>query len=332
MRSILNKNLLRNLNTLEFLYENSDWITIGHIAKSLRCSEKILKQDIKLINGEFSPLKIETSRKGIKLTYPSNYSAEFIYQKILSLSPEFSFIERIFFKENYTIETLAEELFVSVSTLRRIIIKLKRYFKKIKINITINTNPCQIVGSEVTIRNFIIHFFYEKYGAIKSPFPTIQVKVLDQILLFTSKKNNIELNFPDLTRLRYWVMVGIVRLKNNHFLDMTESLPENIDSSILDNKTLCILFKKFFGFELTREVIYQLGYVFLNKHFALNYEQLELMIQNKTTNAWIIVPQLKKFLSSISSKLNIPIQNEEKILLELYNTIFVIYLIDYTDR
>lgn len=72
-----------------------------------------------LINHEFEPFQIETSVKGILLTYLSHYSADYIYQKVISLSPVFSFIERIFFDEKYNIENIAEKLFISPLTLRR---------------------------------------------------------------------------------------------------------------------------------------------------------------------------------------------------------------------
>lgn len=317
LRSILNKNLLRQLELLEVLYKEGSWVTLDNIAQKLKCSERILRDDIKLINHEFEPFQIETSVKGLILTYPSHYSADYIYQKVLSLSPEFSFIERIFFDEKYNLETMAEELFISPSTLRRIITKLNKFFERHKVKIL--TNPCKITGNESNIRSIMIQFFYEKYGVTHSPFKDSQVKILDQLFMYVAQKNNIKLNFPDLIRLRYWIMVNIIRLKNNHLRRITEDIPNNIDLSILENKSFCRLFKSTFHLDFSQENVHQLFYIFFNNKYAFTYEQLEYMIKNKSNNAWIVVPKIINLLSNLSNKLKIPIENKQKIILEIYN-------------
>ncbi|PNK22238.1 hypothetical protein CBP87_32015, partial [Bacillus thuringiensis] len=53
MRLLLNKNLLRQLHLLEKLYEKDGWVTLNVIAQTLNCSERVLQDDIKLINEEF---------------------------------------------------------------------------------------------------------------------------------------------------------------------------------------------------------------------------------------------------------------------------------------
>lgn len=316
LRNILNNNLLRHLNFLEILYKEDNWIPIGNIAKILQCSEKILRNDIKLINEEFIPFQIETSLKGIKLTYPINYSSEYIYQKILYLSPEFAFIEHVFFEENHNVEAIAEELFISTSTLRRIISKINNTLNHL--GITITTNPCKITGDEGSIRCFIIQLFYEKYGVTNVPFSSLQVKILDRLLIYITQKNNVNLNFPDLCRLRYWIMVNLVRIRNGNTKIIEEEFPDSIDASILNNKFYCRIFKRIFHIELNKENAHQLFYIFLNKKYAFTYEQLEAMMKSETS-ARITVCKVKNFLYTISEKLEIPLQNEQTIIVELFN-------------
>ncbi|MCU4734258.1 helix-turn-helix domain-containing protein [Bacillus cereus] len=317
MRSILNNNLLRQLNFLEILYNEEDWISIVRVAKSLQCSEKILRNDIKLINEEFSPFEIKTSLKGIKLTYPINYSSEYIYQKFLSLSPEFLFLERIFFEESLTVETIAEELFISVSTLRRIIKKINITLNGFGIIVT--TNPCRITGNEGSIQNFFVNLFYEKYGVTNIPFTHKQIKILDQLLIYVTEKNNIKINFPNFNRLRYWMMVNIVRIRKGNAISIEEELPNSVNMEILNNKCFCHIFKSVFHFELNKESAYQVLYIFLSNKYVFSYEQLENMMNTKTGNTQIVVSNIKTFLYKISNKLDIPIKNVETITVELYN-------------
>ncbi|GEM_PF-6554343 len=317
MRLLLNKNLLRQLQLLEKLYEKDGWITLNVIAQTLNCSERVLRDDIKLINTEFKPFQIETSQNGVMLTYPNHYSADFIYQKVLSLSPEFLFLERIFFEEKYDIETIANELFLSSSTIRRIIAKLNTFLDHYEIQIV--TNPCKIIGNEQNIRSIMVHFFYEKYGVTYTPLEDAQIKVLDKLFFHVMQANHIRPNFPDLTRLKNWTMVNMIRLKNHHKKIISEHFPNHLDLSIFDNTTFCELFKDTFDLEFNKETAQQLFSVLLNNEYAFSYEILERMIQQKINKAWLIVPKIDSFLHSLANKLNISIQNKEKIILELYN-------------
>ncbi|OMH25159.1 hypothetical protein BK726_01860 [Bacillus thuringiensis serovar londrina] len=317
MRSLLNNNLRRQLQFLELLYEQDGWHTLGVSAQTLHCSERILRDDIKFINQEFQPFQIETSINGIRLTYPSQYSADFIYQKVLSVSPEFSFIERIFFDESDDIETIAEELFLSISTLRRIITKWNVYLKQYEIHI--QTNPCKIMGNEQNIRSIMVHYFYEKYGVTHTPFKENQLQVLDQLFLYVTQKNQIQLNFPDLIRIRYWTMVNVIRLQHHHMKTMSGDFSNPLDGSIFEKSSFCQLFRDTFSLDFNHETAYQLFSVFFNRHYAFTYKQLEVMVQQKTNQAWKIVPRILDLLHRLSDTLHIPLQNKQKIILELYN-------------
>ncbi|HDR5276346.1 TPA: helix-turn-helix domain-containing protein [Bacillus thuringiensis] len=317
MRSLLNNNLRRQLQFLELLYEQDGWHTLGVCSQRLNCSERILREDIKLINQEFQPFQIDTSIKGIMLTYPSQYSIDFIYQKVLSVSPEFSFIERIFFDERYDIETIAEQLFLSVSTLRRIITKWNVYLAQYEIYIS--TNPCKIMGNEQNIRSIMVHYFYEKYGVTHTPFEDNQIQVLDQLFLYVTQTNQIKLNFPDLIRIRYWTMVNVIRLQHQHMKTISVNFSNPLDVSIFENSSFCQLFRDTFSLDFNHETAYQLFSVFFNHQYAFTYEQLEIMVQQKLNDAWKIVPEILRLLHRLSDKLQVPLQNEQKIILELYN-------------
>lgn len=93
---------------------------------------------------------------------PTNYSRTLIYSYILSDSLEFKLLETVFFLESFSTESLAEKLFISASTLRRLIKTMNK--KLVKYNFYISSSPYKLIGSETAIRNFIIHLFFEKYS------------------------------------------------------------------------------------------------------------------------------------------------------------------------
>lgn len=103
------------------------------------------------------------------------------------------------------------------------------------------------------------------------------------------------MNYPDLMRLRLWTMVHITRLKNKHLLTIQEEFPNDIDISIIHNRAFCELFEFAFGLKLTQSTVHQLFYTFLNKKFAITYDQLKIMMKKKVNDAFIFVPIIKNF-------------------------------------
>lgn len=53
------------------------------------------------------------------------------------------------------------------------------------------------------ILSIMVHYFYEKYDVIRTPFKENQIQVLDHLFIYSTLENQIHLNFPDLIRIRY---------------------------------------------------------------------------------------------------------------------------------
>ncbi|MEB9904742.1 helix-turn-helix domain-containing protein [Bacillus anthracis] len=317
MREILSKNLLRHLKLLEILYREVGWVTLSNIATLLKCSERVLRNDIQLINKDFKPFEIVTSQHGITLVYPSEYSISYIYQRALSISPEFSFMEHIFFRETDDINSISEKLFISTSSLRRIIKKINTHL--IQYDIQIKNNPVSIVGSEENVRNFILHYIYEKYGISQPLFSELQLETINEMIVYMAKDNSISLDSQKIIRLRYLLIISIYRLKNKHVVNLNEKLFNNRNLNILKNIPFSQRFKQVFQLDLNKQSLMQIFHFFLNNKYAYTYDQLEYILKENIDNSSVVIHDIKKLLSNISNKINIPIQNEKKIIMKLYN-------------
>lgn len=96
MRNLLNKQSLRQLELLEYLYDNS-WTTLDAACQTLGYSKMSIRNDIQFLNQASKNFTIKTSKKqGILLSFPINYSRTCIYSFVLTNSIEFKLLETIF--------------------------------------------------------------------------------------------------------------------------------------------------------------------------------------------------------------------------------------------
>lgn len=97
MKHLLNSTDLRRLEFLKLLFDTDEWLTLNELATQLNCSAKSLRNDLRAINEIFAPFSISTSvKRGLQLSYPENFTFDYIYSVILSNSLEFNFLELIF--------------------------------------------------------------------------------------------------------------------------------------------------------------------------------------------------------------------------------------------
>ncbi|EUJ47582.1 helix-turn-helix domain-containing protein [Paenilisteria rocourtiae] len=317
MKNCLSKQHLRHLKIINLLYSNKN-MTLDKISFTLGFNSRTLRKDIEQINDYAAPAEILSSKTGFYTYIPMNYNIDYLYAAILRDSTEFSLIEEIFFNENHSIDSLSEKLFISSSTLRRTISYLNKTLKKKKIKIS--SQPLILTGSEPEICNLIIHVMEEKYGIANIPFPKIQVGALDKILTWVAKTNEQRLDFCELNRLRLWIMVILTRVRNGHIQAKDAKFPEGIDTSLLKNKVLTGLFKSVFKIELTEQVAYSLFGIFINTKFAFNYEHLEKLVASDDA-VKVSVEKNSQLLDTLSNRLDIPIENKEHILINIYNTV-----------
>lgn len=317
MKNCLSKQHLRHLKIINLLYDNKN-MTLDKISFTLGFNSRTLRKDIEQINDYAAPIEILSSKNGFYTYIPMNYNINYLYAAILHDSTEFSLIEEIFFNENHSIDSLSEKLFISSSTLRRTISYLNKTLKKKKIKIS--SQPLLLTGDESEICNLIIHVMEEKYGISNIPFPKIQIGALDKILTWVAKGNGQQMDFCELNRLRLWIMIILTRVRNGHIQSKDAKFPEGVDTSLLKNKVLTGLFKSVFKIELTEAVAYSLFGVFIHTKFAFNYEHLEELIASDNA-VKISVEKNQQLLDTLSNKLEIPIENKEHILINIYNTI-----------
>ncbi|MFS7404259.1 helix-turn-helix domain-containing protein [Carnobacterium maltaromaticum] len=317
MRRILSPQDSRVLHLVESLYDQ-DELLMRDLCEELNISFKTLKRDIEYAMLVLSPIDIKVSgNKGVKLSFPSNYSITYLYTALLAASLEFRLLEKIFLRETYTVDELAEELFISSSSLRRMVSRMNEVLQEEEMEI--NLNPVQIIGNELRIYNFFIHYVVERYYFKKTVFTNAQIEAVRELADFVLKIDYVELEYRDRERIELFLLVQLIRMKNNHFIPEEvnphrQKIFLNVDTSAIEKKLKDSFYKEF-----SRQNLIQLFSIFSDGKWSFNYRKL---LEYSKTNLELrqTKEKFEALIDSIASKYKIEQASREDILVHLCNS------------
>lgn len=204
MRGLLASREQNLLQLLELL-QKKNFATFLQLQEAMQVNTRTLTALIEYSNELFYPIRIQKIAEGpVKLILPSNLSVSYCYQKILTASPEFQLIELVFL-ETLTLDDLADKLFISRSTLRRLLRKINEILAMR--DFQIDPSTLDFTGDEKQICNFMIHLFMEKYSDCTFLFSEHRVQFVEKIIKQTMKKRSVPLSFPDFFRVKVWLLI-----------------------------------------------------------------------------------------------------------------------------
>lgn len=315
IENILSSSHLRQLYLVRFLITNGP-ISQKDILNKFNYSNATLYRDINNLNNMLNPIKILTN-DWIKISMPSHYNNRFIFSAFFKQSTEFNLIEEIYFHENHSLLSLADKLFVSESTIRRLIRKINKVL--LPYEIQIGSTPIKLFGNEQKIYSLMSRYFFETYPRHDYPFPSLQLNTLQKIILSTAAKQNDNFNYPDVERLKLSIIIIITRLQNGNTLNIHIATPSNISDRVLFNPIYKKLFKTIFKIELNKETLSQILYPFSATNFSTDQKQLKEMASKneQIRNKVALFTQLVK---KIATRYNILLDNADVLVLHLFNT------------
>lgn len=321
MRDLLSINQKRQLHLLEYL-SNTKLIPQKVLLKELAYNKKTLLSDIIAINAVISPLFIQNQPyQGISLSIPANYNFDYIYSRYLSENIEFAILESIFFDETYSLSTLAEYFYISSSTLRRILSNINKNLSTFSIEISLQ--PLALIGDEEQIYLFMTNLLYEKYAPPNLPFNSLQIECLEQLILTVSSKTWVSLTFSDFNRIKIWLLIIIIRIKNGHYPKVYKQLSEQIESSVLTNSVLTSSFYSNFQIPLTKQNLAYMFQFLMIQDYATDLSSLSLL---STTHASVKykLDIIEQTLEKIANEYNLAIKNKQQVILKIYNKSLVV--------
>jgi transcriptional antiterminator len=187
--TLLSKKLQRQLRLLEILFEGKKY-RFGDLEVMLDCSSKTLRTDLAEINTYAKGIEILMEREsGVSAAISSHITEDYIYRIIMEESLEFRYLEAILLKNYEDYFTLAEGLFVSESTLRRIAAKVRTLLKDYHLTIQ---GLIKLSGDDQLITELTIQFLSEKYHYFENAFPIHFCQWIEKLVQDFLSENKLE--------------------------------------------------------------------------------------------------------------------------------------------
>lgn len=321
MENLLRSSERRRLQIVKILFDKDDWVSLKELSNAINSSTRVLKYDFANFKETLEDFTIETSHHGVRLVFLRNKGLKTLYKNILHQSTSFQLLETIFFNESYTAFELADALFLSPSTLYRLIAHINEVASEY--GFQIETNPCRIVGSEKKIRHFFIKYFYEKYTRLEWPYKTENSEALDNLLYFFIEYTQTPIDFAYYNLFKMITIVNLVRYINKHFV-RTNKGSFNFSEIMPDLREHSEAFKYFeqsLNLKVNNKFIHQVFTPFIHEGYSLTKERLDEKI---ATNKKIAdeVHFLSQMLETLAQDHDLPLTNKDEIIFGVQNAAY----------
>ncbi len=211
MNNLISDKDMRVYTIIETLFQAQQPITIASLAEITKSSTRIIKYDLNDSTAILSKVngKIVSSLDGLTLQLPSNIGLDYFKRRLYDQSVGFDLLELIFFDETLTHKEISEKLFISVSSVKRLITKVRAAL--ILYGIDLRTKPFEIVGDERLIRNFYTMYFQERYNVSEWPFSTAYYEFFDKMIERVMVYYGLTSEQYDTNQFRYQHAVDAIR-------------------------------------------------------------------------------------------------------------------------
>ena len=319
MEELLENSLLKHYYIISYLL-NKDWMTIDRLAQEIKIPARTIRQDIGNINQYIAPARIESSQRfGIRLVYDASHNPLYIYAAIYGQSTRFLILEEIFLHHYSSTIQLAEELFISESTLKRHVLAINQVLEHDGFRIDMQT--LDIVGDEKKVHFFYYCYFLERYWFIDAFLSQEDLQLVDEIIAefstrFPKLKSPRYQSFSFLNKLRTTVFICLKRNSRGHTFKDASLVEESATFSSELRQKIARIYK----INCSSFVFSQLFYLFFNSRNALTYDDL-LVKSRQDPDIHSIYQALSHFLDVTAASKDLSLPNRDLVLLRLYNAI-----------
>ena len=191
---------------------------LSRISEETNYPIRTLSADIKQMNAYLWPIQVVTGAEGVTLEIPRAARSARHIPFCSGKAGEYQLISYLFFNEGKTQEEIAEDLFIGVSTLRRMIGAMNHALQSRDMHI--HSAPFRVEGDESRISQLYIGLFSELSYDGGSLITARERETLVELCAGMTEEIGMKLNYPDLIRITIWVYVRLGRIKHGHHTNM----------------------------------------------------------------------------------------------------------------
>ncbi|WP_052045320.1 BglG family transcription antiterminator [Caloranaerobacter azorensis] len=257
MKPVFNKRLLNILK--EFIDKQTDYLTSSYLSKIVGVTSRTVRTDLKVLDEILSLHGARINAKkgiGYKLEIIDNMKFSNFYKKLLyeennekqqipNLPEE---RERYIIKklleidECITLEELCDELYISMSTIKKDLKKVKSILKDYRLTIVSKSNKgIRVEGKEIDKRFCIADYFFSRskldrinltdfYIENIITFKDVDLKKIERILMKQLSKSNFPLTDIALKNLIIHIAIAIKRIKQGNCIEEKNGRVEKLNA------------------------------------------------------------------------------------------------------
>ncbi|WP_339220668.1 helix-turn-helix domain-containing protein [Paenibacillus sp. FSL W7-1332] len=219
----MEKEFILTHKLLTLLDSEYRWFTLAEIEEQIGVSDKTIRKIIDEAKQELPPsIHFEISRgKGVILHYDKRNVA--IGEVISSMYRQRTFYQllAVLFAEGgrYSLEELADKLYMSSSSLKKLIIRLNNHELK-PYHLRIAYSMPEVKGSEISIRYFYWKMFYDAYEFSGWPFTDIDQAQIHEYITAIESENDIVYFLNAKRSLSFLAAIMITRVLQGKYADV----------------------------------------------------------------------------------------------------------------
>jgi transcriptional antiterminator len=216
-------NLASQLLTL--LDTEHRWFTLAEIEKSLGISDKTIRKMVEEISKQLpSTVTIEVSRgKGIVLQRDGRSTISEVISSMFRQTIFYRLMDFLFTNVGrLSVEELSEAMFMSTSSLKKLIVQLNNDdLKAYKLRISFSTP--MIKGNEMNIRYFYWKLYCDAYEFTGWPFANVDFAYINQLITNIENENKIVYFINSKRRLSFLLAIVIERVAKGKCVKIDEN-------------------------------------------------------------------------------------------------------------
>ena len=319
MNILLSKTEQDLLFLLEELTKHHDWIELPVLAERLNFSIEELQEHLFKLEQLFPNLLIQSTKEVIQLQFDFQNTLD-PRIAIFKQSETYSFLNRLFFKEEDSLDQMCQELVMSYERGQEIIQHLNTKLPP-HYGISIQPSPLVMDGTEEDIRAFYLDYFSQSYNFLDWPFPSISEESLTHLIQLFLDAQQVSPNLSSLRQIKYTLAINLERFNKSHFIENPTPLLTSHYSSLMQitqfEENIKKMAKKL-CFEPTMETLEQL--------FSNPIKSLQIT-NNPNNGALGDIHQIQKsyrllsqILEELSKEFHLQIENHEELIWLLHYT------------
>ena len=231
MNILLSKTEQDLLFLLEEITKHHDWIELSVLAEKLNYSIEELQEHLFKLEQLFPNLLIQSRKKGIQLQFDFQNTLDPRIE-IFKQSETYSFLNRLFFKEEDSLDQMCQELVMSYERGQEIIQHLNTKLPP-HYGISIQPSPLVMDGTEEDIRAFYLDYFSQSYDFLDWPFPSISEESLTHLIQLFLNAQQVSLTLSSLRQIKYTLTINLERLNRGRFIENPTPLLTSHYSSLM---------------------------------------------------------------------------------------------------